>query len=232
MSETIRVVKKAKPIKAVPKKGKNPSVICLGFDVSMSSIAGAARMYDSVLNKHRGPFWYIKRWQTDTPYFERMRDAVQCHDIVDELLVGLHGLVKNIEEVHIGIEEPWPLGLVKRAQSGWLKQQAQIQGAFIAGLLKWGYPNIYEVSIPTWQALVANDMDMKWSKKDGFDKWTIKEWAREVYPGIPDWPDLIRDKNGLKPQPKSSVAKPVQPDDRYDSTGIMELTWEYAHGRI
>lgn len=223
------MVTKAKPVKAKPKIKKKPTIVAVGIDVSMSSIAGAAIMHDSILQTMRGPVWHVQRWKQSDDYFKRMVFAAKAHDFVFDLVCKMHGAIFDLDEIWIAVEEPWPWGVVKRAQSGWLKQQAQIQGAFLASLARYGYPNLFEVNIPDWQSRIASDLDMKWSKKDGFTKWTIKEWAQEVYPEIPDWPDLIRKTNvGLVAKPKSSNAKPVQPDDRFDATGLMDWAFEEA----
>lgn len=222
------MVKKAPPNK-IKKKKKQPTLVVIGIDTSMSSMAACAKMWDGTLQKFRGPVWHIKRWQKDDPYWDRMMFAAKAHDFILDTVVKMKGAIFDIDEIFIGVEEPWTYGEVGRGRSGYLKQQAQIQGAFFGGLIRWGYPNIFEVSIPAWQALVADDLDMKRSKKSGWDKFTIKEWVREIYPEAPDWPDLIQhSKKGKIPQPESSVAKPVQPDDRYDATGIMTWTWDEA----
>jgi len=220
------LVKKALPVK---KKERKPTLVVVGVDCSMSSIAACASMWDGTLQKNRGPTWNIKRWKKDDPYWNRMKYAAKAHDFILDTVSQMKGAIFDLNEIFIGIEEPWGFGEISSGRHGFLKQQAQIQGAFFGGLIRWGYPNIFEVSIPAWQGMVAADFDMKRSKKDGWDKWIVKQWVKEVYADVPDWPDLIYDsKIGLKPKPKTSVAKAKQPDDRYDATAIHDWTYEYV----
>lgn len=209
---------------------KRPTVVSLGFDISMACVAGCAKMYDSTLNKMRGPVWNIRRWDVQTDFYTRMDEAVRAHDHVLDLMEKLHGIITDVGQVWIAVEEPWAPGYVKQAQSAWLKQQAQIQGAFLGGLIRYGYPHINEVGTKSWRSTVAKDMDMKQNKE--FDKWTVKEWVEEVY-GEKPWPDLIYKSGlGLVPKPKTSKAKATQPDDRFDATGVMEWCWDEAHKEL
>jgi hypothetical protein len=191
--------------------------VAIGFDVSMSSFAGAGYMYDALLDRERGPAVKWTRFKGDH-YYDRCTAAARGHEMVLDIIGQLKG-VPDFEHVYIGIEEPWPFGLVKRAQSGWLKQQAQIQGIFLGSLLRFGFTNIFEVNTKTWQKSVGEDMGMKLNKD--FTKWTVKEWAMKAY-GVEDYPDLIQTKNGKQPQPKTSKAKPIQTEDVYDAVGIMD----------
>lgn len=107
------------------------------------------------------------------------------------------------------------MGLVKKMKSSWLKQQAQMSGAFLGGLVRYGYPNLFEVNVSSWRKIVIDETDN--TKPDKYD---IKEWAIQAYK-LPDLPDLIKAKNGKIPRPEKSTAKPVQPQDIYDACGIM-----------
>ncbi len=192
----------------------------IGFDVSMSSISGAGMMYDRVLDKMRGPALIEHRWQRGTHYFKRLEDCVNAHVIVHDLIWQLAGGFPERDDIYIAVEEPWPMGIVKRAQSQWLKQQAQMTGAFLGGLVRWGYSNVYEINNQTWKKIVADELDI--STRDPQFKWRTKEWAIEAF-GVEDLPDLIQTKDGLAPKPATSKAKPVQPQDVYDALAIMAV---------
>lgn len=211
--------------KAKPKFKRKPTLVAIGVDTSMSSIACAGIMWDGTLGKIQGPVWSIHRWNTDDWYYKRMREAACSHNFILDLLAQFKAPV-DLDEVHVGVEEI-SFGYITKGKSSYIKQQMQIQSCFLGGLLRFGYSNVYEVNVKSWRSLVAYDLEMK--QNADFTKWTVKEWAKEVYPEIPDWPDLINSKGGKVPRPKSSVAKAVQPDDRFDTTGIMSWVWQEAH---
>lgn len=217
------MVKKAFKIKKPPEK--KYSKVAIGFDISPSCIAGCVKARDNILGEILGPKWIIQRWPKDTPDFEKLKFCANAHDVVHDLLWKLPKgfVVRDLNDLHIAIEElPARVMQAKR-----YREQSAIIGAFVGGLLRWGYPNIHMVNPKQWQALTAADFDQK-ANKD-WDKWKVKEWAREIH-DAPKWPDLIRNsKLGLIPKPKGSKAMPEQPDDRYDATGIMEWGWERAH---
>ncbi len=101
-------------------------------------------------------------------------------------------------------------------QSNTLKQQGQYTGAFLGSVLRYGYPNLFEVHNQTWLKPVRADLGIGRP-----DKWDVKRWAIEYY-RLPDLPDLIQhSKLGKIPRPETSKAKAVQPDDIYDACGIM-----------
>ncbi len=193
----------------------------IGIDMSMSSISGSALSYDAVLDK-RSLTTHTLRWQMDDHYFKRMIDGAKAHDFIFDLLSGFTAPLER-DNTHIGIEEPWPLGIVRRAESGWLKQQAQLQGSFLGGLLRYGYANVYEVNAQSWKGVVARKAG---DKATNDFKWRVKQimldsWGKEF--DVPDLPDLIRKQGvGLVPKPETSKAKSVQPDDTYDAMGVME----------
>lgn len=245
----------AKPVpvakgKANRKKGREikPTWVACGFDVSMSSIAGAAFAYDKVLDKFIGPSLAVVRWQKDDHYFTRMKAAAMGSDIVHELLNGLK-VIPESDEIYIAIEEPFPFGMVGRAQSAYLKQQAQISGALMGGFLRWGYWNIFEISNVWWRQVVAADLGItvhhsKWKdpklvkrfncKPDDTGKFRAKQWVEDCHPEwkIPDMPDIIESSQGKIPRPEDSKAKAVQCDDRYE--GIAMAKWmanEIQEGR-
>lgn len=200
-------------------KGAKPTWVVVGVDISLTSMSGAMMMYDGLLDRMRGPSVHAVRWERDVDFFSRMDQAARSANFILDLMSGIGGVIAHPDQMFIGVEEPWPAGIVKRAESGWLRQQAQIQGAFISGLVRFGYRNVYEVNAQSWRALVAHELGMKVNRE--FDKWTVKEWAIDAY-SLPDLPDLIDNrKRGLIPKPPTSKAKPRQPDDIYDACGIM-----------
>lgn len=229
-------------ISTLPSLGKRDSGwLIVGFDCSMSSLAGAAWAYDRVLDRQVGPAFVLKRWPKDTHYFERLKDAARSYELVLELQAEL-GISLGVEDVHIAQEEPFPphMNFIGKAQSGFLKQQAEISGAFLGGLLRYGYQSIWQLSNVKWRQTVANDLGItihhsKWSdpalvevfnclpKYTG--KFRAKQWALKsdlFQNGVPDWPDIIESaKLGKIPRPEGSQARAVQPDDRYDALAIM-----------
>lgn len=245
--------KKHKPlVKAKPRVLRKRGYMVCGFDTSMSSLAGAAIGWDATLRKFVGPEFVLRRWSKDDHYFTRLKDAAQAHDLVLDLQHGL-GLQLNLDEVWIAQEEPWPVGMVGHSKhiSGFLKQQAEISGAFLGGLIRFGYQQVSQINSAHWRKLVADMLSdstgedvsthyTKWKsgalaqrfncKPADSGKFRTKQWALDVMlpffgqmyqTEIPDWPDLINRPSGLLPRPEDSVAKAVQPDDRYDSLAIM-----------
>jgi hypothetical protein len=231
-------------------------MVC-GFDTSMSSLAGAAMGYDSTLKKFKGPVFTERRWSRDDHYYDRLNTAARSHDLVLELQHQL-GLELNLEEAWIAQEEPWPVGMVggNKHVSGWLKQQAEISGAFLGSLVRYGWQNVAQINSMKWRTMIADmifdslgeristhhskwrspELALKYNcKPEDSGKFRAKQWALDVmapYFGqqmgteIPDWPDLIMRTHGLTPRPEDSSAKAAQPDDRYDALAVM---WWYYH---
>lgn len=218
-----------------------------GFDISMSSIAGAAIGYDATLQKFRGPSFVYVRWEKDDEYFDRLSEASHAELWVGGLIEEL-GMILDLKEIFVGTEEPFPVGMVARGGiSSFLKQQAEISGAFLGGAARWGYTNLAQMNSIQWRKQVADDLGItthhsKWkdpslceqfncSPKDT-GKFRAKQWALAWNNGllgwdwasemneIPDWPDIIKTKNGNTPRPEGSVAKAFQPDDRYDALAV------------
>lgn len=213
--------KKLPPKKLVIPKPKKPKtwVVC-GFDISQSVLAGAGIGWDGVLNRMVGPVFCEQRFPKGTDYLERLRHAARPEVLVHELIAKLL-MTPELDEIYISMEEPWPFGMAKRAQSMWLKQQAQITGAFLAGLARYGYVNIHEINNSAWKTPIGKEIGMSTRDKK-FKTEGMKTWALQAYSGVPDWPHLISsNKLGLIPKPETSKAKPVQADDRYDALGIM-----------
>jgi hypothetical protein len=227
-----------------------PTSMISGWDVSMNSIAGAAVAWDNIMKQWKGPEFVIVRWEREDHYFDRISEANAVRDLVWQLQSQLK-IAPELENVFIAQEEPWPMGLVGRVskqQSQTLKQQAEISGAFLAGLLKFGFQNVFQINNVQWRQIVAQDLGItihhsKWNPKDAalaaelqcrpdkIGKFRAKQWALGDYHvwasgkarnEIPEWPDLIERKSGLIPRPEDSKARAVQPDDRYDALAIME----------
>lgn len=212
-----------------------------GFDISMASIAGAAIAWDGTTRKFYGPVFVMKSWPPNTHYFSKLTDLVNAPNFIHDLQAEMK-LVAELDEVYIAVEEPFPVGMVKRLESQSIKQQAEFSGAFMAGLLKYGFQNVFQIAWYQWAQLVAADLSelleeditihrSKWNYEinpfklaphgKGSGKWRAKEWALEMF-DIPDWTDLItREKLGKIPRPEGSKARAVQPDDRYDALGVM-----------
>lgn len=237
---------KHKKYKPKPRELRSRGWAVLGFDLSMSSIAGAGIAYDSTLNKYLGPKFLYLRWEKDDDYFSRLREAANAQLLVEGILSEL-GVMLKLDEIFIAQEEPWPVGMAVRGGiSSYLKQQAEISGAFLGGLVRWGYQNVSQINSMRWRKMVADDLGItthhsKWrspelalryncAPKDS-GKFRAKQWALGINNGlnmamrsfpdeIPDWPDIIHSKDGNKPRPEGSVAKAIQPDDRYDALAV------------
>ena len=220
-------------------KRRNKTWMVVGFDISLSSIAGAAFAWDGTLRKFVGPVFVMKSWPPNTHYFEKLQDLVRAENFIHELQLKLK-LVAELDEIYIAVEEPFPVGMVKRLESQSIKQQAEFSGAFLGGLLRYGFQNVFQIAWYQWAGIVAEESGItihhsKWNYTKnpfklaphgkGSGKWRVKAWALNFCPWageIPKWRDLIsREKQGKIPRPKDSKARAVQPDDRYDALGIM-----------
>lgn len=220
-----------------------------GFDVSMSSMAGAAIAYDAILKKFKGPVFTEVRWSKEDHYFDRLKTAAKSHELVLDLQ-GQLLLSLKMENIYLAQEEPWPFGIVRGSDSQWLKQQAEVSGAFLGGLVRYGYENVTQVNSIRWRTVVANDLGItthhsKWKDPNlpkgwaepfnaaprDVGKFRSKQWAFDWDAGtgreagfpelVPDWPDIIESaKLGKIPRPEDSKARSVQPDDRYDALAI------------
>lgn len=221
--------KKRKTIPKVPPTGGYRSVewVAIGGDISMSSIAlaGTAVLKNGKRRKARA---VIERWERGTDYFERMEAASRAERAVHELFSALK-VMPELNQVYIALEEPWAFGMVRGGQSNALKQQAQISGAFIGGLLRWGWKQVFEIQANYWRKLVADDLGItihhtKWNPTKTEGKFRAKEWVEKFHPNWDGhWPDLIsHTKKGLIPRPEGSRAKAVQSDDRYEAFAMMQ----------
>lgn len=192
------------------------SWMTLGVDTSMSSLAIVGVGFDGILNKRVGPFYVEKRWTPDDDYYKRLADAAYSPNLISAVTAKVHSI--KLERTFIAIEEPFYFGAVKKAQSAFIKQQAEICGAFKGGLARWGYQNMFEINNSQWRAAVRRDGQEIRKGPEG--KWDVKTWAINSF-GLPDLPDLVKGKSGGKvPRPKSGYgakAKAVQPNDIYDA---------------
>lgn len=229
----------------IPKLDRHAdSWVALGFDTSLSSLAGAGLAYDDVLKSFRGPGFAMRRFQKDDHYFSRIEIAARAHDMVHDLLAELRISVP-IDRIFIAVEEPWPFGMIRGGISNAMKQQAEMSGAFLGGLVRYGYRNIFQIQANNWRQVVAADLGItihhsKWKdtalcetyncKPTDVGKFRSKQWALALnhgmdswgtYDEIPDWPDIITHKDhGKIPRPEGSKAKALQPDDRYDALAM------------
>lgn len=191
----------------------------VGIDTSMSSVAVTGFGYDAMTDKMSEVCWAETRWIGDE-YLKRLGDASRAHELVLNVLHRL--FVIELANVYIAIEEPWYYGATKRGASAWLKQQAEVAGCVKGSLVKYGFTNIYEINNQSWRAVIRRD-GVEVTKGEA-GKWDVKQWAIQAF-GLPDKPDLVKDKLGQKiPRPESGYgakAKPVQPDDIYDAAACM-----------
>lgn len=216
-----------KPVKKKVRKKqkKNPETyVAVGIDLSTSSVAMAGFAWDATLRRRVGPATASIRWERGVDYFVRLAALTRPQNLVEEIFAQLH-VFPEPDEVFIAIEEPWPFGMQKRAESNALKQQAQISGVLIGGLMRYGWLQIFEIHNVHWKQIVARDLGISshWSKygKGVEGKMRSKEWALKTFQDVPDWPDLIQhSKRGLIPRPENSKAKTIQCDDRYDAIAI------------
>jgi hypothetical protein len=235
---------RAKPIASGKKRRKERipgeiSTALIGVDLSPSSIALAAYNYDVKLHKIYGPGFHIHRWRTEDHYFDRLRDCAKGFAFVNHVLNEVKFFGADVD-VWVAAEEPWPFGAVGKFQSNSLKQQAEISGAFLGGLLRYGIRNLFQIPANSWRKLVADDLGItihhsKWKDPELCDvfnclpkdtgKFRAKQWALKKNFGetVPDWPDIIESsKLGKIPRPQDSKARAVQCDDRYDALAICE----------
>jgi hypothetical protein len=209
------------------KQTRTKGYICCGFDISMSSIAGAAFGYDSTMKLNVGPITVVKRWERKVDYFTRLADAARGVELVHALIAGLK-MTPELDEIYIAVEEPFSFGHVGRMQSSAIKQQAQISGAFLGGLVRYGYNHVFEINNVRWRMIVAEALGItihpsKWNPDKVIGKFRAKQWVENKWPGRFDYPDLVaHTSRGLIPKPPESKARARQSDDRYEAIAIAE----------
>jgi hypothetical protein len=209
---------------AVKKKRKpTESWACFGCDVAMNCISIAGIGYSRTLDKYSGPVFSNMRFTKETHYYDRLKFAVKSVDQMWDLCARLSLPSISQGSIWMAVEEPFPFGMVGRKskfQSAWIKQQTQMSGAFLAGMIRHGYTNVFEINNVQWRKVVADDLGIT-THHTKWDKFKPKEWALENFKDVPDLPDLIaHSKRGLIPRPDGSRAKAVQPEDIYDALGI------------
>lgn len=204
---------------------KQSTYVACGFDVSTYSIAGAAFAWDNVLKQNLGPVAVVKRWEKGTDYFTRLADAARGVELVHALIAQLK-MIPERDDVYIAIEEPFSFGQHKSFNSNSLKQQAQISGSFLGGLVKYGYDHLFEINNVWWRQIVAAELGItthfsKWNPDKKIGKFRAKQWVENKWPGRFDFPDLIdHPKRGLIPKPADSRARARQSDDRYEAIAM------------
>lgn len=246
--------------KLMQPKEKFKGYICVGFDTSPSSLAGAAFGYDAILGKVVGPAFVMRHFTRDDDYFSRLLLAANAHEMMQDLLGDL-GVLIEMKDIWIAQEEPFPAhgGFTKRGIGQSMKQQAEISGAFLGGLIRWGYTNIIQVSNQHWRSNIARAISeatgedvttypAKWKderlaarfncKPNDTGKFRAQQWAQDVFEPwfaqqggveIPDFPPMIT-RDGVKiSRPDDSKAKAFQPDDRFDALAVAD--WMYHERR-
>jgi hypothetical protein len=229
----MKVLAKHKRYGAKDTRKKSGWMVC-GFDTSMSSISGAAFAYDAIARKTKGPVFSTIRWQKDDDYFSRVKAAANGQEVIWDLQ-GKLKITMEMDEIFIAQEEPWPMGMPLGKTSGFLKQQAEISGAFLGSLVRWGYPNVVQVNTTRWRMMVADELGItihhtKWKSSElaleyncrpaDSGKFRSKQWALQKFE-IPDLPDIIESsKLGKILRPEGSKAKAVQPADEYDALAV------------
>lgn len=198
--------------------------MCVGFDTSLSSIAAAAFGWDEITKQMRGPAFVMRRFGRDDDYFTRLHVAVRPEEIIFDLIADLKMPSLRHEDIWIAQEEPFPAhgGFTKRGISQSLKQQAEISGALLGGLVRWRYQNVFQIRNDQWRSLVANQLFdttgeqitihyTKWRspelaaryncKPDDSGKFRAQQWAELCFEpwiaqnggvSIPHFPPLIQ----------------------------------------
>jgi hypothetical protein len=256
----MKLVKKSKPKpvakKVRPKNRKLPvpgkdrwrrvEWVCVGIDISLSSISlgGLARTKAGKLRTGA----ITHRWEKNLDYFERILQVSKAHDFMHDLFAELQ-VMAELDEIAIAIEEAVPIGMLQRGTRGkqsaaggaWMKQQLQISGALLGGLIRYGYKDVYEIQANQWRKLVADDLGItthasKWNtedvlklpkdfnpRKDAIGKYRAQQWIREFHPKWDGhWPDIIGSSHGNIQRPESSKAMGLQCADQYETLAMAE----------
>lgn len=168
-----RVRKKHRPLAPVPEEISRGWMVA-GFDLSLSSIAGAAIAYDARTKRFKGPAFVAEFWTPEDDYFDRLLRCGTGHDFILDLMAELK-VVLPYKDVVIAVEEPFPShgGFTKRGISTTLKQQAELSGAFLSSLIRWKFPNVMQISNQEWRSHIAHEI----SEETGEDVTTYpKKW--------------------------------------------------------
>ena len=155
--------------------------MAVGLDTSMSSIAGAAIAYDKITDTWRGPAFAITRWSKDAHYFYRLREAAKAHNIILDLQSQL-GVLMRTDEIFIAQEEPFPphTKFTGKGQGQSLKQQEEVSGAVLGGLLRYGYDQISQIHNVWWRTVIAEALTAATSERvtTHYSKWPSGELAQ------------------------------------------------------
>jgi hypothetical protein len=214
--------KKHRPLMAVPDEISRGWMVA-GFDLALSSIAGAAIAYDAITKRFKGPAFVAEFWTPDDDYFDRLVRVNKAQDFILDLSAEL-GVLLPYKDIVVAVEEPFPAhgGFTKRGISVTLKQQAELSGAFLSGLLRAGFTNVMQISNQHWRSLVASNISAetgedvttypaKWQSgtlstrfnctpKDS-GKFRAQQWAQDIFEPwiaqqggseIPDYPPMIK----------------------------------------
>jgi len=191
----------------------------------MTSIAVVGMGYDGMLDKLVGPFYSDMRWYPEDDYYLRLTQAARGERLVHDVLSKLWVIYPA--NVHIALEEPFPLGMIahslrtgKSWDGSWIKQQCEVAGAFKGALGRHGYTNLYEINNSQWHATLRKD-GVEFINTRGMptkekriaqmaNKFKVKTWGMQAF-GLPDFPDLVKSKSGAKiPRPESGYG--ARPD--------------------
>lgn len=201
--------------------------VAIGVDISLYSIsvAGGAALPDGKFRVGT----YKLAWEKDDDYLLRMKQAAKAHDVFHNLFENMK-IECDLHQVFVAVEEAVSFGHIQRHAGQTIKQQIQMSGAFIGGVLRYGWPHLYEIQANQWRKMVADDLGItihhtKWNPDKHIGKYRAQQWVEKFHPKWDGhWPDMIRTtKRGLIPRPESSKAKGEQSDDRYEALAIMEF---------
>lgn len=212
----------------------------VGIDTSLTACSAVAMGYDAVTDKFKGPTWGEIRWMPEDDYYKRLGEAAKGHELVLDVLAHLWGVPPA--KVYIACEEPFHYGAAQRNIGAWLKQQAEVAGAFKGSLARYGFLNIYEINNSQWHATLRKDgvtfappvrggTPAEKANRAWANKFVVKDWAIKAF-GLPEFPDLVKSKSGAKvPRPESGFgakAKPEQPSDIYDAAACCAWMTDYV----
>lgn len=226
-SAKIQVSGKKLKKKSIKRSWSRVEWVCVGIDSSYYSISlgGIAKTRDGKIRAAA----VTKRWDRQTDYFTRLLDAAKIHELMHELFLTLK-VEAELHEVYIVHEEPVAISHFQKGASQVIKQQMEIGGALLGGILRWGWKNVWQIQAQQWQKPVAEALGItthhtKWNptKKEG--KFRAKEWIEKFHPKWDGhWPDIIEhSKLGMIPRPDSSKARGKQSDDRYEALAMANF---------
>lgn len=223
------------------RKRSEQSWAALGADTSMSSIVVCGIGYDAVLDKMTEVSFAEVRWTADDDYFKRLGDAARADKLIHQVVSRFY--VLEPRQIFIALEEPYYYSASRNRDSKWLKQMAEVSGAFKGGLVRGGYHEIHEINNSQWKAVLrkegvefikgGRELSAREKKEVALaNKFIVKDWVIAAY-GLPDLPDLVKSKTGGKiPRPDAGYgakAKPEQPNDVYDAAACMAFMQDHLN---